>query len=78
MRGYAAEYMCFVEGPPLQCFSKRRSDVCIQVVCRYDQQISEFARTPSGNSEEMVVVRGREGMCPCVLPILLYPSVSRI
>jgi hypothetical protein len=36
--------------------------VYIQVVCRYGQQISEFARTPSGNSEEMVVVRGREGM----------------
>jgi hypothetical protein len=28
----------------------------------HDQQISEFARTPSGNSEVMVVVRGREGM----------------
>jgi hypothetical protein len=25
--------------------------VCIQVVCRYGQQLKEFARTPSGNSE---------------------------
>jgi hypothetical protein len=35
---------------------------CIQVVCRYGQQVNEFARTPSGNSKEMVVVCGREGM----------------
>jgi hypothetical protein len=56
MRGYAAEYMCFVEGPPLQYLEYR--DVCVfRVVCRYGQQLlrvrKDTKQTPRGDGGGM-------------------------
>jgi hypothetical protein len=56
MCGYTSEYMCFVEGPPLQYLERR--DVCVfRVICRYGQQLlrvcEDTKQTPRGDGGGM-------------------------